>query len=53
MKIKSSHLNDVDKRFTVAKKLIHVNHAKKFYKKQQEVVAMCKDRDNVGALVFD
>lgn len=52
-KIKSSSLNENAKRVAVAEKIIHLKRAKKFYNKQKEVLALCKERKDVGAIVFD
>lgn len=52
-KIKSTTLNENAKRVAVAEKIVHLRRAKKFYQKQKDVLALCKDRDDVGAIVFD
>lgn len=52
-KIKSATLNENAKRVAVAEKLVHIKRAKKFYNKQKEVQALCQQREDVGALVFD
>ncbi|CAG9784775.1 unnamed protein product [Diatraea saccharalis] len=52
-KIKSPTLNDVAKRVHVVEKIVHLKRAKKFNSKQQEILALCKERADVGAIVFD
>lgn len=52
-KIKSSTLNENAKRVAVAEKMVHLRRAKKFYLKQQEVLKVCHEKENVGAIVFD
>ncbi|GBP40872.1 hypothetical protein EVAR_88933_1 [Eumeta japonica] len=52
-KIKSTSLNDNAKRVAVAEKMVHVKRAKKFYNKQKEILTLCNDKDDVGAIVFD
>lgn len=52
-KIKSPALNDTAKRVAVAEKMVHVHRARKFYSKQREVSEMCKEKEDVGCLVFD
>ncbi|GBP78544.1 hypothetical protein EVAR_61676_1 [Eumeta japonica] len=52
-KIKSTSLNDNAKRVAVAEKMVHVKRAKKFYNKQKEILTLCNDKDDVGAIRFD
>ncbi|XP_060531652.1 uncharacterized protein LOC132705208 [Cylas formicarius] len=52
-KIKSTTLNETAKRCAVADLMIHKRQASKFYKKFQEIKEICKERNDVGAIVFD
>jgi hypothetical protein len=52
-KIKSPHLNDNAKRAAVAEKLVYIRRANKFYAKQREVLALCKEKEEVGGIIFD
>ena len=52
-KIKSQHLNENAKRVAVAEQIVHLCRANKFYKKQQEVINLCCNDPEVGAIVFD
>lgn len=53
MKIKSKFLNDTAKRVYVAEKMVHIRRAKKFYKKLQDISALAKCDDSVGAVCID
>lgn len=52
-KIKSTTISDDEKRQVVAELLVHKRRASKFYKKMKEVEEICKERHDVGAIVFD
>lgn len=52
-KIKSTSLNENAKKVAIAEKMVHLSRAKKFYNKQKEILALCKEREDVGAIVFD
>lgn len=52
-KIKSSTISDDEKKQVVAELLVHKRRASKFYKKMKEVEEICKERNDVGAIVFD
>ena len=52
-KIKSTSLDYTPKRMAVAEKLIYMRRVKNFCFKQKEIAQICKEKEEVGCLIFD